>query len=377
MRPKIYPLQVGFKKRGQSGIEISDWLPEIGSCADDLAVVRSMWTTDNNHGAQLEFHTGRHMLDGYFPTIGSWIHYGLGSLNDNLPQFVVLGNAAGRLLRRDGRPWLDLSRTRASRACRCVDPKTPLPFASPGVDVYREEQRREFELLGRLNRLAAVEYPHDPAMQARIKSYELAFRMQMAVPEVVDLQRETPAIHKLYGSINRRRNRSGGFASRPGGWSSAACGSCSSSTAATAAPAAGTPTAGSRRTTARTAEKIDRPIAGLLKDLKQRGLLDETIVVLATEFGRTPGAQQSDGRDHHPFGFAVVMAGGGLKRGIAHGQHGRDRLPRRRQPPLRHRPPRHRPAINWGWTRGGWKSPATRDWKWKSGRRLGTLSLES
>ncbi|MFP6770097.1 MAG: DUF1501 domain-containing protein, partial [Planctomycetaceae bacterium] len=89
--PKVYPLQVGFRPRGESGIAMSDWWPHLGQCVDDLAIVRSMWTTDNNHGAQLQFHTGRHSLDGFFPTIGSWIHYGLGSLNEDLPQFVVMG----------------------------------------------------------------------------------------------------------------------------------------------------------------------------------------------------------------------------------------------------------------------------------------------
>ena len=91
IRHKLFPLQVGFQKRGTSGLEISDWWPHLGECVDDLAVVRSMWTTDNNHGAQLQFHTGRHVLEGQFPTIGSWVHYGLGSLNDNLPRFVVMG----------------------------------------------------------------------------------------------------------------------------------------------------------------------------------------------------------------------------------------------------------------------------------------------
>jgi hypothetical protein len=91
VHPKIFPMQIGYSKRGQSGIEVSDWWPHVGSCIDDIAVVRSMWTTDNNHGAQLQFHTGRHVLDGQFPTIGSWVHYGLGSLNENLPQFVVMG----------------------------------------------------------------------------------------------------------------------------------------------------------------------------------------------------------------------------------------------------------------------------------------------
>src|SRR5688500_4823801 len=91
MRGTLYPLQVGYRKRGQSGIEVSDWWPHVGNVIDDVCVVRSMWTTDNNHGAQLQFHTGRHSLDGQFPTIGSWVNYGLGSLNDNLPQFVVIG----------------------------------------------------------------------------------------------------------------------------------------------------------------------------------------------------------------------------------------------------------------------------------------------
>src|SRR5258708_3957075 len=88
-RNKLYPLQVGFKKRGRSGIDVCDWFPHLGECVDDMALIRSMYTTDDNHGAQTQFHSGRHMLDGEFPTLGAWVHYGLGSLNDNLPQFIV------------------------------------------------------------------------------------------------------------------------------------------------------------------------------------------------------------------------------------------------------------------------------------------------
>jgi hypothetical protein len=91
-RNTLYPLQVGYKKYGQSGIELSDWVPHVGSCVDDIAIIRSMWTTDDNHGAQTQFHSGRHMLDGEFPTLGAWVHYGLGSLNENLPQFISIGN---------------------------------------------------------------------------------------------------------------------------------------------------------------------------------------------------------------------------------------------------------------------------------------------
>ena len=113
IRRTLYPLQVGFHKRGESGIEISDWWPHVGSCVDEIAVIRSMWTTDNDHGAQLQFHTGRHMLEGQFPTIGSWVHYGLGSLNDDLPRFVVIGTPDRRLLRRPGRPRCELPGPRA------------------------------------------------------------------------------------------------------------------------------------------------------------------------------------------------------------------------------------------------------------------------
>jgi Protein of unknown function (DUF1501) len=198
VHPKIYPLQNGYKKCGQSGLEVSDWWPHLGACADDIAVIRSMWTTDNNHGAQFQFHTGRHILEGNnFPSIGSWVHYGLGSLNENLPQFLVLGdsdsccltwaNAASYLGPEHGGVRLN------------VDPEDPLPFASPGPEVFKEEQQGEFAVLKELNQLAGVEYPNDPAMQARIKSYELAFRMQMAIPEVLRFKDEERETQKLYG----------------------------------------------------------------------------------------------------------------------------------------------------------------------------------
>ena len=136
-RNKLYPLQVGFKKRGQSGIEVSDWLPHLGECIDDIAVVRSMYTTDDNHGAQTQFHSGRHMLDGEFPTLGAWVHYGLGSLNDNLPQFISMGkreywNA------KDGHylgPAHDAVPLR-------IDPANPLDYGKPEGDVTARRSSR-------------------------------------------------------------------------------------------------------------------------------------------------------------------------------------------------------------------------------------------
>ncbi|MBW3538710.1 MAG: DUF1501 domain-containing protein [Planctomycetes bacterium] len=319
IRHKLYPLQIGWRKRGESGIEISDWFPHLGECADELAVVRSMWTTDNNHGAQLQFHTGRHRLDGFFPTVGSWIHYGLGSLNENLPQFVVLGTPIADCCGGQNAHGGDYLGPEHNGVALKIDPRDPLPFASPPGDVYREEQAAEFELLGRLNRIAAADRPFDAATEARIKSYELAFRMQTAVPDLVRFEEETAATQAMYGlgepatnvfgqqCLAARRmvergvrfiqifHGSNGGAGRWDGHSNLKSGH------------------------ARLCQETDKPIAALLKDLRQRGLLDETLVVWGTEFGRTPGAQNTNGRDHHPFGFSIWMAGGGLKRGIVHG----------------------------------------------------------
>jgi hypothetical protein len=319
IRQVLYPLQVGFRKRGQSGIEVSDWWPHLSSRIDDLAVIRSMWTTDNNHGAQLQFHTGRHMLEGVFPTIGSWVRYGLGSLNDDLPQFVVMGTPIADCCGGLGGHGASYMGPEYDGIQLSVDPGNPLPFASPGRDVFREEQAGEFALLGRLNRLGAQKYPEDQALRARIKSYELAFRMQTAVPEVVNLSDESPATQSLYGldqevtrgfgqmclSARRMVERGVRFVQIFHG----------SNGGAGAWDAHG----GLRKNHAALCAQVDRPIGGLLTDLKQRGLLEETIVVWATEFGRTPGSQGGDGRDHHPFGFSAWMAGGGLKAGIVHG----------------------------------------------------------
>ncbi|MCY2965817.1 MAG: DUF1501 domain-containing protein, partial [Planctomycetota bacterium] len=164
VHPKLYELQVGYKKYGQSGLEIADWWSHTAQHADDLAIVRSMWTTDNNHGAQLQFHTGRHVLEGQYPTIGSWVHYGLGTLNENLPQFVVMGTPIADCCGGIGAHGANYLGPEHAGVQLAVDPKNPLPFTSPGPDVYREEQADSFALLGRLNRLSAVEYPDDQSL---------------------------------------------------------------------------------------------------------------------------------------------------------------------------------------------------------------------
>ena len=312
-RNKLYPLQVGYRKYGESGIELSDWVPHVGSCVDDLAIIRSMYTTDDNHGAQTQFHSGRHMLDGEYPTLGAWVHYGLGSLNDNLPQFISIGkreywNA------KDGHylgPAHDAIPIR-------VDPENPLDFGKSASGISHDEQQIGFDLVGRLNRLKGVEYPNDPALAARIKAYELAFRMQTSVPDILNLNEETKETQELYGLDNPATREFGmqmlasrRFVERGVRFIQVQHG----------AGGAGVWDAhgGLKANHSKNFEAVDKPIAGLLKDLKRRGLLDSTIVLFASEFGRTPGTQGSDGRDHHIFGFSVWMAGGGIKRGIVHG----------------------------------------------------------
>jgi hypothetical protein len=318
IRHKLFPPQVGFARRGDSGLEMSDWWPHLAECADDLAIVRSMWTTDNDHGAQLQFHTGRHVLEGQFPTIGSWIHYGLGTLNDNLPRFVVLGTPIADCCGGVGAHGANYLGPEHSGVPLGVEPGNALPFGTP-ANVFREEQQGELELLSRLNQLAAVEYPDDAALRARIQSYELAFRMQTAVPDVVNCDAETKATQALYGLdradtaafgrqclLARRLAEQGvrfvqvfhGSNGGAGAWDAHG---------------------GLKASHSKLCAEVDQPIAALLKDLKQRGMLEETIVVVGTEFGRTPGTQGTDGRDHHPFAFSVLLAGGGLKGGIAHG----------------------------------------------------------
>jgi hypothetical protein len=320
VHPKIYEMQVGYQKHGQSGLEMSDWWQTLGQwCADDLCLARGMWTTDNNHGAQLQFHTGRHALEGNFPTIGSWVHYGLGSLNDNLPQFVVMGTPIADCCGGVGAHGANYLGPKHDGIQLAVDPKNPLPFAAPGSSVFREEQEKEFELLGRLNKLAAVEYPDDPALAARIKSYELAFHMQTAVPDIVNFAEESATTQQMYGldkpatmefgsqclAARRLVERGVRFVQLFHG-SNGGAGSWDAH-------------GGLKAGHSNLCGQVDRPIAALIKDLKQRGLLNETIVVIGTEFGRTPGAQGSDGRDHHPYGFSIALAGGGIKAGIAHG----------------------------------------------------------
>ncbi|WP_437204003.1 DUF1501 domain-containing protein [Planctomicrobium sp. SH664] len=313
-RNTLYPMQIGFRKYGESGVEISDWFPHIGNQVDKLAIVRSMWTTDSNHGAQVQFHTGRHKNDGLFPTLGAWVHYGLGAINDNLPQFISIGQRESHF-KREGNY---LGPTHDSVPLR-IDPSNPLDYGSPERPVSRESRSIGQNLISELNAMRGIEYPNDPALAARIASYELAFQMQTSIPNLVDFSKETKETHALYGLDKphcrefgmqllaaRRLVEQGvrfvqvyhGSVVAQGSWDAHSS---------------------LKANHEENALQVDQPIGALLEDLDRRGLLDETLVVFASEFGRTPGSQGADGRDHHIFGFTVWMAGGGLKRGVVHG----------------------------------------------------------
>jgi uncharacterized protein (DUF1501 family) len=253
------------------------------------------------------------MNDGEFPTLGAWVHYGLGSLNHNLPQFISIGTRPYWNMR-DG---LYLGPSHDAVPLH-IDPKTPLDFCSPEREFSADARAIGIELSRRLNGIQEQRYPDDEALAARVSSYELAYRMQVSVPKIIDFSGETAQTKKLYGLDNPASLEFGSqllaarrfveqgvrFIQIQHGGGGAGSWDAHSNLKA------GYETLSSW---------VDQPIAALLEDLDARGMLDETLVVFATEFGRSPGSQGVDGRDHHIFGFTVWMAGGGLKRGVVHG----------------------------------------------------------
>lgn len=198
--PTIYPMQIGWKKHGQSGIEITDWWPHLAKHADDLCFIRNIWTTDNDHAAENQIHTGRHRLDEQQPSIGAWAHYGLASQNSSLPKFAVLGGPT----RSDTRQSIDsyYLGPQHSGVPIAIDPINPLPFGQRMPTQTQAQQIREYQLIHKLNGLSALEYPHDKDLLARIHSYELAYRMQTSVPEAMNFASETLNTTRLYGLDN-------------------------------------------------------------------------------------------------------------------------------------------------------------------------------
>lgn len=306
-----------FKKHGECGTEVSELLPNLATCVDDLCVIRSMVADNINHnGACLQMNTGEQAFSR--PSLGSWLLYGLGSENQNLPGFVVLSPAQPA----QGAPlWSSSFLPAAYQGTLVSDLKNPIADLS-NSRVSRARQRRQLEALKELNQLHEAARQEDSRLSARISSFELAFRMQAEAPEAFELSGESPQTLKLYGIGNETTDIFG-----------RQCLLARRLVERGVRMVQVYHTQTSKRSSCQLWDQhgnlhvelpnncaaTDQPIAGLIKDLKGRGLLDDTLVVWGGEFGRTPTAENTDGREHHPFGFTMWLAGGGVKSGLVHG----------------------------------------------------------
>jgi Protein of unknown function (DUF1501) len=306
-----------FRPRGQCGTPVSDLFPEVAQCVDDLAIVRSMTSEFSEHtNANYFIHSG-HGQQGR-PSMGAWATYGLGSEGQNLPGFIVLDSG---LIPPGGLDCFSNGFLPATfQGSVFQHGPEPVAYLRPQESVaLRQEQK--LTLLHHLDEAGMHRHAHEDKIEAAIANYELAFRMQTAVPELLDLSRESNATKRLYG-VDSEYAPTQIFASqcllarrlveRGVRFVEVLCPSVGADRWDQHSDLRGGHTRNARAT--------DRPTAALLKDLKSRGLLDETLVIWAGEFGRTPMAQGSDGRDHNPFGFSIWLAGGGIKGGTIYGQ---------------------------------------------------------
>ena len=283
--------QYEFRPRGQTGKWVSDMIPHLAELTDDIAFVHSLTSKSNTHGPAENFLSTGFVLDG-FPSLGSWVSYALGSENQNLPAYVAIPDPRG--VPQNGSnnwgpgflPAAFQGTTDECQGTRCAISRRPA--------ISAEADRAARSLLQRMNARHLEQHPGDGKLAARIASYELAARMQLSVPEISDLSTEPAHILKLYGADDTPNPDKAAFAKqlhpRPPPDRDAACASCSSSTAPTpaAASSTGTATTSSRSNTTSTPQILDQPAAALIRDLKQRGLLEDTLVVWCTEFGRMP-----------------------------------------------------------------------------------------
>lgn len=331
-RPDVFFGQVGllrqsdfrFRRRGQNGLWVSDLFPHLGDMADELTFIHSMVAETSNHTpAMFQENTG-FRLNG-FPTLGAWLSYGMGSEADNLPAFVVIPDARG-IPAGGSINWSNGFLSARHQGVAVRSQGTPIDDLFPARPIAAAADRATHDLIAQLNERHLRQHPGDDALQARIRSYELAARMQLSVPEVTDLARESLATQSLYGmdrpeSVDFGRScllarrlleqgvrfvqlfSGGSFGNPRINWDGHE---------------------NLRANHSQEAVRIDRPVAGLLRDLRRRGMLDDTLVLFTTEFGRTPFAQSAAnvvglGRDHNQHGFTVWLAGAGLKPGLAHG----------------------------------------------------------
>jgi Protein of unknown function (DUF1501) len=301
-----------FKKHGRSGVEVSELFPRVASCIDDICVIRSMHADNINHtGAALQMCTGEQAFSR--PSMGSWLVYGLGTENQNLPGFVVISPAE---VFQGAQLWASSFLPSAYQGTLVRDLKNPIANLHTGANDV-DGQRDKLDALRQFNELHKRERANDGELDARIASFELAFRMQKEAPEAFDVSRESDKVQRFYGigspatdmfgrqCLMGRRLLERGVrfvqlfdAPANNAWDHHS---------------------GLRENLPKRCEAVDRPIAALLTDLKARGLLEDTLVLWGGEFGRTPTAEGTNGREHHPFGFSMWLAGGGIKGGITHG----------------------------------------------------------
>ncbi len=310
----LLPTKRTFRKSGESGIEVSDLFPHLAKCVDDLAIVRSCWADSVNHPqAVYQMNTGSILMGK--PSLGSWVGYGLGTENQNLPAFVVLPDPSGGI--KGGPPAYGAGFLPGSYQGTVMR-----GGASPILDLRSAGKLSDGEQRGVLDMISALNAHHhesrsdDGELSARIQSYELAYRMQSAAPEAVDLSRESAETKRLYGLddpvaaefgtrclLARRLVERGVrfvqlYSGDVNGWDAHENVETNHATMCA---------------------RTDKAVAGLLTDLKRRGLLESTLVVWGGEFGRMPMSEQGRGRDHNPHGFTMWFAGAGVKRGVVHG----------------------------------------------------------
>lgn len=303
-----------WKQYGEAGLWFSDWVPHMAQCADDWMVVRSCWGNGLNHSNGVcQMNTGS-ILAGR-PSLGSWVTYGLGTENADLPGFVVIEDDQGKVIN-GARNWGSGFMPASLQGTPLSGSKEPIRYLATPKSVGDERQQGKLSLLHQLNRWHAEDRPENTELEARIKSYELAFRMQAEAPEAVDLADESAETFELYG-IDQKETESFGrncllarrLVERGVRFVQLYHG------------------AGSRWDAHSNIESNhsglcraqDKPVAGLIRDLKRRGLLESTLVIWGGEFGRTPMSEKGNGRDHNPYGFTMLMAGGGVRGGTTVG----------------------------------------------------------
>ncbi len=324
-QPKLQRVKTGallgspwkFAKHGQCGTEVSELFPHIATCVDDLCVVRSMVADNINHnGACLQMNTGEQAFSR--PSLGSWLTYGIGSENQNLPGFVVISPARPS----QGAPlWSSSFLPAAYQGTLVSDLSNPIANLTNG-SFSREAQRAQLDALQQINMLHQAKREEDSRLNARIESFELAYRMQSQAPEAFDMKSESAETLKAYGVgepatdifgrqclMARRLVERGVRVVQVYHTQTSKRSSCQ----------IWDQHGGLKTELPLNCSASDQPVAALIKDLKARGMLEDTLVVWGGEFGRTPTAEGTDGREHHPFGFTMFLAGGGVKGGITYG----------------------------------------------------------